>query len=1640
MKDDKPNINIQNQNLLPIPRDIVILFENFLNSKGITDYQIEDLRTDPTFPFAALDEIWKREGLSYGEFMAYVHSNFQKSEDETSTFLARNGVLAKAITKNQEPTLREVIVQEYGERLSAILIFYSKILLSSVSDQSEEYIDSSISDSSSQLLAIVQALKEKTNNVDQLRTLDMIEHVLEKYNMEMHTTTGNVLTPEEKMSIMPSLTETNKIFLEEENSATSASWNLIDVASRDRIPKYEFRVGKSKLPPRSQQKMDYVIEVISAIDHSEKKTNYARWMPGFFDAGGDIVNSVLSEAMRHDILESFFTTSIDQGLQKYSTLDADNRLREFLASSLARDLAEESFNVKGVFKTLGEIAGSIFTVFGNRNEGGDFETNFTQRAKKITKDAMEKGYIDKDGNYVPPINADKNTIDFASSAASTAALEGMKSSVPTLNSIPTNVSDSVAVNPMGDFYPNSLGSVIFPDKDKGLAKSPLEYSESVPSMIGDKLNGIIPSNAISAIQKQAFESPEIFSKSRFDGSFANNSDFQKNLADAGLSNYKLPQIQNAVNSAFQKNNFDSHGDNFLSKLNVAGNELMGNVSERLNLPYSSNDSPLANFLPLAAAPFASGGKALGKAGVDFLPGNPKYYRDLFDAKALATKPNLPDSYEPNTMSQLMKNEAPFAQPIPENKTKTYTPEQLEQYKKYQDAVKSGQYGKGRPKPNRARNAAKEAQNTGRDTRRGANATPISGPLAGATLGFALGAPGAATLGFALTGIPAAQFISNQIFGIKKENKWQYFTRELGDALGITGLSPALRDIIINNIDGSKRVIGKELDEYKGTAFARFWNGGIGNIFGKIYVRNKDDLASMGRMVNYFNQLAELETDPQKKKDYQNSLEAAQKLHRLWYTATELTGDAKYNEQFKGIKRPTGRLTGILSFLNRIRGFGGSYSNSFFAFITPIRKDSGVLGGFLYFYSTVPKTAIGVANTTKNFTRYLIGLLPKGIQNVAALKATVGLFNMIDSFWTREDPTVKKRMFGYGYDLRKGRYKNPYARYLAGPIYNGYFWTIGKIGTSVRWLQNPEKMIEGYLKNLVIRFLTWSVKNILHTVYVKVLKNFSEKILKAVVGTGAKTFLLSAGGCGCLLVLFFIIIATLTISTFGGATKAAYVSANGTSVNQSTVTNITCNGIALGNIPDNAVVLDVPYFNQVIRVKNVSSEPDRIAGGGNMCSAASSAMVAAYYRGIPLTGQSQNYQDYMYKDEAQSALGLYGANQSCSSVTAASTGNNIQGAFYVTSNGLCDQGYFESITKYLKAMGLNKAEWKPGITNHTQIYNFVKSKIDTKNPVILSISEPLGHIFLAVGYVNSTDGSEKIVVNDPYRDQSNLGNGDYNNNGNRAVYDLSKMNFVFKGVFDLDSSKGNRGGACIPGAQDKLGDVLVQNVPNYKQKYPLSCEIAALSASLFAIDKKNGSSDPAVLEDKIKTSLESAGLIDKTPVEMNGTIVKAWGDPNKGYVGDMTSQNGTFINYFLKGPKPEGYGVYSPVIKLLAEQFGAKPVQLQGTPDNLAQLYKALDTGSPSVVWVPYNFYSRTDSDLASIKKLVDNGTFSWLTTTGTKVAYTPDEHAMVLKGYNQATKSIYLMDVYSGKAVTVTVDQFLYAWSFLNYQAVIIGK
>lgn len=147
--------------------------------------------------------------------------------------------------------------------------------------------------------------------------------------------------------------------------------------------------------------------------------------------------------------------------------------------------------------------------------------------------------------------------------------------------------------------------------------------------------------------------------------------------------------------------------------------------------------------------------------------------------------------------------------------------------------------------------------------------------------------------------------------------------------------------------------------------------------------------------------------------------------------------------------------------------------------------------------------------------------------------------------------------------------------------------------------------------------------------------------------------------------------------------------------------------------------------------------------------------------------------------------------------------------------------------------------------------------------------------------------------------------------------------------------------------------------------------------------------------------------DNDPLIRSKRDILKWGNPQEGFVGDMTG-------------KQAGYAVFDkPIEDLVNKYLPGRAVNLTG--QEFDSILKHTSKGYPVVVWTTGDY------------RLPDRWE-SW--SHGSQAIKTPlDLHAVVLVGYDD--KYVYLNDPLSGrKQVRVSKDRFISSWKALQSRAV----
>ena len=191
-----------------------------------------------------------------------------------------------------------------------------------------------------------------------------------------------------------------------------------------------------------------------------------------------------------------------------------------------------------------------------------------------------------------------------------------------------------------------------------------------------------------------------------------------------------------------------------------------------------------------------------------------------------------------------------------------------------------------------------------------------------------------------------------------------------------------------------------------------------------------------------------------------------------------------------------------------------------------------------------------------------------------------------------------------------------------------------------------------------------------------------------------------------------------------------------------------------------------------------------------------------------------------------------------------------------------------------------------------------------------------------------------------------------------------------------------------------------NVPLIAQNPELKygCEVTSLTMVLQYAGKQVNKN---ILAQKLKKDT------DPLMVNKKGDIIR-WGDPNEGFVGDMTGRN-------------KGYAVHVKPLQALMEQYlPDRTVNLTGQSFDHVLLH--LKKERPVVLWTTGD-YRKPDRFESWYHK-------------GKKLNVALDLHAVVLVGVDADHRYIYLNDPLSEKkAVRVKKDNFIPSWNALGKQA-----
>jgi uncharacterized protein YvpB len=157
----------------------------------------------------------------------------------------------------------------------------------------------------------------------------------------------------------------------------------------------------------------------------------------------------------------------------------------------------------------------------------------------------------------------------------------------------------------------------------------------------------------------------------------------------------------------------------------------------------------------------------------------------------------------------------------------------------------------------------------------------------------------------------------------------------------------------------------------------------------------------------------------------------------------------------------------------------------------------------------------------------------------------------------------------------------------------------------------------------------------------------------------------------------------------------------------------------------------------------------------------------------------------------------------------------------------------------------------------------------------------------------------------------------------------------------------------------------------------------------------------------KTKMELAAEMprDETKIILNEDgSPKFWGNPNVGFVGDVTR-------------KERGFGIYHAGLFPLLKHYMPKAVDMTTKPFDLYE--KQIADGVPVLVWTTIDF-------------MIPGNWVKWDTVSG-PIQTTFAEHAVLLVGYDE--HSVFINDPRSGeKGFAVDKSKFMESWTAMGKQ------
>jgi len=207
-------------------------------------------------------------------------------------------------------------------------------------------------------------------------------------------------------------------------------------------------------------------------------------------------------------------------------------------------------------------------------------------------------------------------------------------------------------------------------------------------------------------------------------------------------------------------------------------------------------------------------------------------------------------------------------------------------------------------------------------------------------------------------------------------------------------------------------------------------------------------------------------------------------------------------------------------------------------------------------------------------------------------------------------------------------------------------------------------------------------------------------------------------------------------------------------------------------------------------------------------------------------------------------------------------------------------------------------------------------------------------------------------------------------------------------------------AAPPPPVKKASAMLEAPIIRQHPELPSGCEITSLTMLLQYKGVQKGKLDLAAEMKK-----------DPTPMRRGADgSIEYWGNPNTGFVGDVTG-------------KSRGFGIYHTALMELLSKYAPTAVDL--TKSSFDKLEQQVADGFPVVVWTTLDF------------KVPANWVV-WDTPTG-PIQTTFMEHAVLLVGYDEG--NVYVNDPWTGKAQRqVNKESFVKSWEAMGKQALSYTK